>query len=337
MRALADVAEAGDALGDLRIAHAERGADRRCRERRVDHVHAVGWNGRLKRACAMPDRATRAPDAKVFDVFGDEIVPRLHAVGQPPRRRVEAAQQRIVAIEHGQIVFAHRLKDLGLRAKHALPVAQEFQVRIGNGAQYGDVWAHHARQPGHLAEIADAHLDHGDLVRVVELEQRPRHAQLVVEVLLRLVNVEPRREHRREHLLRRRLADAAGHAHDGDVKPRAVPRGQRPDRAQRRVHAHAGLLVRPGIALGQAAGRARAQAVRHEVVAVGARAGKGHEQRARLHFAAVAGDKRNSSIERGRIAEVRPARRRDELAKGEVLHAILPFIANSTSRWQSDS
>ena len=73
-----------------------------------------------------------------------------------------------------------------------------------------------------LAEMVGAELHDRDLVRFVDLQNRRRHAGLVVQIADGRVGTKRRFEDRPDHFLRRRLADAAGDAHDRQVKPLAV-------------------------------------------------------------------------------------------------------------------
>lgn len=63
------------------------------------------------------------------------------------------------------------------------------------------------------------------------------------------------------------------------------------------------------LALGEAAGRAAAQAIRHEVVPVHARAAIGHKERALARRAAVAGREADLIFQRRLVAEILAARR----------------------------
>ena len=73
----------------------------------------------------------------------------------------------------------------------------------------GDVRLRHGAQAAHLAEVVDAQLHHCRAVLRPDAEERQRHAQLVVEILLRLERVILLREHGGAHLLGRGLAAAA--------------------------------------------------------------------------------------------------------------------------------
>ena len=171
---------------------------------------------------------------------------------------------------------------------------------------------------------------------MVQSQQRLGHAQLVVEVFLRLVGIEPGGQHRGDHFLGGRLADAAGNAHDGNVKAGTVPCGQRTHRPQRGIHLHAGLFIFRRLSLGQATGRALFNTAGHEAVTVNPRADKRHEQRAGRRLTAVAGHEGNFLLQRTLRAKILAARSLYELANGKVLHR-LPSSARSTSFWQSVS
>ena len=135
----------------------------------------------------MTDLKAHALAAEILYPARHKIVAFLHAEGDPAHRRFISAEQRIIAVDDGQIVRLHGSKYLHLRAQHAQPVVQKFQMRVTDHGDDRDVRAHHVRQPRHFAEIADAHFHHGCLRALRHAQQRARHAQLVVEVLFGLM------------------------------------------------------------------------------------------------------------------------------------------------------
>ena len=72
-------------------------------------------------------------------------------------------------------------------------------------------------------------------------------------------------------------------------------------------------------------------------MAVCARTDKGHEQRARRGFAAVAGDELNLAIQRRFVAKVVSADGLHQLPDGKALHAFTSFSARSMTFWHSVS
>jgi len=146
---------------------------------------------------------------------------------------------------------------------------------------------HHGGQRRHVAEVRHAHLHDRGLMLRLEPEERERHAELIVEVFLRLKGVPALREHGGDHFLGRRLADAAGHAEHGDGKAGAVGTRKHLERSSRIRHAddRAGLPRRN--ALREAAGRAEIERLADVVVPVDPLAGDGGKERAGRDGAAV--------------------------------------------------
>ena len=121
----------------------------------------------------------------------------------------------------------------------------------------------------------------------LEPEERERHAELIVEVLLGFQRIPALREHGRDHFLGRRLADAAGHAEHGDGKAGAVGARKRLERGSRIRHAddRAGLPRRN--ALREAAGRTEIKRLADIVVPVDPLAGDSGKEHAGRDGAAV--------------------------------------------------
>ena len=114
----------------------------------------------------------------------------------------------------------------------------------------------------------------------LEPEERERHAELIVEVFLRLERVPALREYGGDHFLGRRLADAAGHAEHGDGKAGAVGARKRLERGNR-----TGLPRRN--ALREAAGRAEVERLADIIMPVDPLAGDSGKERAGRDGAAV--------------------------------------------------
>ena len=91
-------------------------------------------------------------------------------------------------------------------------------MRHSDIGDHADVGARDLRQSGHLAEMADPHLQDGDLMFLPDIEDGKRESDLIVEVSLGLKYVEFLAEHGGDHLLCARLAYAAGDADDTDIQ-----------------------------------------------------------------------------------------------------------------------
>ena len=216
-------------------------------------------------------------------------------------------------------------------------VSQKLQVRVADHGEHRDIRAHDVGEPSHLAEVADAHLHHGNLMGVLQAQQRPGHAELVVEVLFRLVGVEAPGEHRRDHLLGGGLAHRASDADHGNVKAAAMPRGEGSDGAKRGIHDDAGRFgIIDGLAFGDTARGAAFEAPSDEVVSIHPRAPEGHKQRAGRDGPAVAGDGGHLAVQRSFSAEELPSAGIQRVPQQEGLHAFVPLsIASSRIAWHS--
>ena len=80
------------------------------------------------------------------------------------------------------------------------------------------------RQRGNLARVRHAHLDDGDLVLGLQLQQLQRQAKVVVEIALRLQHAVPGRQNMRDDFLGGGLAGGTGHA-DQRLAPKS-PHGR---------------------------------------------------------------------------------------------------------------
>lgn len=141
-----------------------------------------------------------------------------------------------------------------------------------------------------VAEVRHAHLDDRGRMLRLEPEERERHTELIVEVLLGFQRIPALREHGRDHFLGRRLADAAGHAEDRDGKAGTVSACERFQRGGRVRHAddRTGLPRRD--ALRKTADSAKVERLADIIVPVHPLAGYGGKERAGRNGAAVDDD-----------------------------------------------
>ena len=86
--------------------------------------------------------------------------------------------------------------------------------------------AHQFADDVHLARATDAHFNHADFF-VFDVEQRERHTDLRVVICLGLKYPILCRERGRNHLARRGLAHASGHADQRKRKTASVPSRER--------------------------------------------------------------------------------------------------------------
>jgi hypothetical protein len=197
---------------------------------------------------------------------------------------------RVVAVEDRHAALGQALQDLGLGRRDVVHRGEELQVHRRHHGDHGHVGPGDAGQRAQLAGRGHPQLQDGGRVLRPEPEQHQREAVLVVEVPLGLEHRSPRAEERGGHLLGGGLSRGAGDAHDRDVGLR--PRVAREIGQAARGLGHADQAQarrRLDVAMDERSQGTAGSGLRHEVVAVEARAGDGHEELSRLHPARVDG------------------------------------------------
>ena len=84
---------------------------------------------------------------------------------------------------------------LVLGARNSGDRLEELQVDRRHHGHHAAVRLRQLGQGGDFAGVRHAHLDDGDLVLRLELQQLQRHAEVIVQIALRLQNAMPRRQH----------------------------------------------------------------------------------------------------------------------------------------------
>ena len=190
----------------------------------------------------------------------------------------------------------------------------------------------HCAKAAHLPEVADAELHHGGLGLRADAEERQRHAQLVVEVLLRAQGIVPPCEDAGDHLLGRRLARAAHYADNRRLYLRAAG-GSEPRHGLGHVRDDdngAGDALRHS--LRQAAGRARIEGGGDELVSVPPRARQGAEHEPRRDLAVIPHRAGDGALPPA--AAERPAGVLSDLRDSHAYHAYFS-MEESIILWQS--
>ena len=118
----------------------------------------------------------------------------------------------VVGVDYRGAPGLQALEDLALGAGNGLDRAEEFQVRRPGVGDERDVRCGEPREVSDLAGMVHAHLHHRKAMPGPELEERQRHADIVVEVAARgehgVLGARGAQD-ARQHLLDRRLAVAA--------------------------------------------------------------------------------------------------------------------------------
>jgi hypothetical protein len=217
-------------------------------------------------------------------------------VGLPPAEGDEAAGEVAQAALEQWLVARHdegsleAFDDLGLGGRDVLQGAHQLEVDGSDVGDHAHVGARDARQGRDLAPAAHGELRDHDLRPLLDVEQRQRHTDLVVEVARRGHGVGDGPQQRRQDVLGRGLAGAAGDSHHPRrAEPAHVP-GQAPECEQAVVDDDLeGPFGQPGRRLlahdrGRRAGLKRGAG---EAVAVEALPLETHEQGSRRDGAAV--------------------------------------------------
>ena len=151
----------------------------------------------------------RAADVKIgagivvpHELFGADHA-MIHTEGQNLHvaRRLHLAQARVIGIQNERAALAESVTDGNLFAEHAVQVAEAFQVASADVRNHGNVRLGGERKRADFVGATRAHFHHGGLVGMLELEQRHRHTDMVVEVPLRGVGAELHRKDGLGHLL----------------------------------------------------------------------------------------------------------------------------------------
>ena len=104
----------------------------------------------------------------------------------------------VVGVQHGDAAGVQRLDQLILGARDCGDGFEELQM---NGRDHGHHAAIRLRQPGqrsNFARVRHPHLDDCDLVLGLQLQQLQRHAEVVVQIALRLQHMMARSQHVRD-------------------------------------------------------------------------------------------------------------------------------------------
>ena len=231
------------------------------------------------------------PFEVVFEALGqrDAVILRGQPVafGGHVRQRLVLAGHEGAAAVRGQVV-----EQFALAAAHPLRAAEAFEVCTADVGQDAVVGLGDRGQQGDLAAGAGSHFDHAELRVAGHGEQRERHADVVVEVAARGVDLEAFGQHAAHQFLGRGLAVAARYGEYRDRQPAAVfacQLLQRPERVADQHHTLVGdgcRVVHDGI------GRAFVQRLRREAVAVERRAAQGEKDGISPDVARVCGDVR---------------------------------------------
>ena len=224
----------------------------------------------------------------------------------PPECRVG-----VIGIDDRRRVVRQVLEQLPLGPRNAFDAAESLEMGRRALRDRADGWPGEGSERGDLATMVRTEFHHGGAVLVVELAQRERNADLVVEVAAGRGNGAPGPQNRGDHLLDRGLAVAAGDADQNQVAEAIPPRrGQLSEGANRIGHENErnGDIRRT---LDQGRHRPSPAGALDEFVPVEGRTAHRDEQRARRNRARVGTD----ALKRDILAHRSPTERRGGFAE----------------------
>ena len=208
---------------------------------------------------------------------------------------------------------------------HVADICDDGDLRLDDLAEVAD-----------LAEVVHARFDDRDLMLARQLQHRLGHAEVGVEVALRLDGAKLPRQHARDHFLRRGLADAAGDLDKRDVGAVPVVDPQALEGEQRVIHRNIDLIrefiLRLPLRAEKAACRAVLQRAFDIVMPVKAFALDGDEKLALPDRAAVGADRADYGV--FAAAHQRAANGGGKFLYCDTLHVIFHvFLSRIHSRW----
>ena len=196
------------------------------------------------------------------------------------RLRQPGGRMFVVGRKHGDAIVAQRLDGSAVLPCHRIHAAHELEMLALRVVDEHDRRRSDRGEPGDLADVVHAELDHAGAMTGAQAQQGERHADVVVEIAFggERALASPGAKDRGNHLRHRGLAVAAGHGGQRQIEATAPRRGQIAEGDARIGDLDAGEtgLVEP--ALGQGCDRTSRLGFGEEVVGVEALAAQGHEK-----------------------------------------------------------
>ena len=264
-------------------------------------------------------RALKAQRAQLVRINAELRVTAVED-GPPSVHFRDPAQLVVLAVQNDRSVRLHVVKALGFRMEHAVPVTQELKVAFSDIRDDHRIRLGRVGQLFHLAEVADPHLEHRDIVFLRETEDGQRQSEVIIEIARCLQNPVFPRKNGRDHFLRAGLAYGSCNPDHRNPQRPAVESGDFLNRLRRRVHTNAGECRFFFFSLGQSQKRAGLHRLRDEIVSV--RTGSAHRniEAARLRFAAVDRHRRHLPVQNGLRSEIGSSAGMRDIARRHLLH-----------------
>ena len=231
-----------DPLTDLFKGQSVSQSHRRCRRGVGNIVNPGNRNLQFKaslRGIHPAERSVKAerPDIRSADAAASEFLRRVGyfaAGGQFLRalllrgdaEKEEAAsfhimdspQFIIISVKQNMPVLPDMVKDLRLGAKDAVPVLEIFQMAGPDVGDHSRIGPRDLRQPVHVPEMGNPHLQNRDLILLRQPEDGQGQAKVIIEISFCLKRAQFPAEDGGNHLFCAGLADTAGHACDGNAQ-----------------------------------------------------------------------------------------------------------------------
>ena len=135
-----------------------------------------------------------------------------------------------VGIDNRAIALAEAIEYLALGGGDIVQAAKALQVCRHGVEQQRDTGPAELTQPGDIARLCRAHLNHREFDTGFQREQGQRHADFIVEVALGSQGPAALRQHGAHHILDRGFAAAAGNRHQRPLEQRPVVGAKAPQR-----------------------------------------------------------------------------------------------------------
>ena len=149
-------------------------------------------------------------------------------------------QTRIVSVDEG-LRAAHppeTLQQRSLLSRHTVERAEELQMLAPDSGNQPVGGLQYFAQRSDLTRMICADLNDGHLMPALETKRRERNTNVIIQIAFGRQHPVARAQHRRNHLLGRRLAIAPGHGNHWKGKPSTVEPRQLPQGNKRVRHDH---------------------------------------------------------------------------------------------------
>ena len=118
------------------------------------------------------------------------------------------------------------LQDLRLSPENAVQIAEKFQMRMADSCVNHDIRSYNRAEAVHFSEMVDAHLQHRQLMILLNGRQRERNPDQIVFVPLRFMHAEVLPENGGNHFFPGSFPDGTGNPDHRNGEPASESRHQ---------------------------------------------------------------------------------------------------------------